>query len=142
MKIEPDGLEMRFSLRGLLIVLTGVSVCSALLFSVPDSIGLLLLVFLAVAVPAALTAGAVYRRAAWRAFCIGGLFPSGLLLYVTGWMFGLSIIETPGLIRSVSEWREFSDVVGVQFRVYSASAGLMIALLGTLVVIVRRIATR
>ncbi|HIF33378.1 MAG TPA: hypothetical protein EYQ75_17385 [Planctomycetaceae bacterium] len=58
MKIEPDGLEMRFSLRGLLIVLTGVSVCSALLFSVPDSIGLLLLVFLAVAVPAALTAGA------------------------------------------------------------------------------------
>ncbi|MFP6677100.1 MAG: hypothetical protein VB878_18595 [Pirellulaceae bacterium] len=142
MKIEPDGLEMRFSLRGLLIVLTGVSVCSALLFSVPDSIGLLLLVFLAVAVPAALTAGAVYRRGAWRAFCIGGLFPSGLLLYVTGWMFGLSIIETPGLIRSVSEWREFSDVVGVQFRVYSASAWLMIALLGTLVVIVRRIATR
>jgi hypothetical protein len=57
-------------------------------------------------------------------------------------MFGLSIIETPGLIRSVSEWREFSDVVGVQFRVYSASAWLMIALLGTLVVIVRRIATR
>jgi len=97
MKIEPDGLEMRFSLRGLLIVLTGVSVCSALLFSVPDSIGLLLLIFLAVAVPAALTAGAVYRR--------GGL-------------------------------------VGVQFRVYSASAWLMIALLGGLVVIVRRIATR
>ena len=142
MNTEPERFDMRFSLRAILVVFVCLAVGFALLFSTPNFIALPLLILVAVALPATLAAGTVYMRGTWRAFCIGGLFPSGLMLYITGWMLSLSIFEGPGRIRSVPAWVEYCDEVTLQYRVYAGSSWAMIVLIGSVVILVRHFAHR
>ena len=137
MATESERINMRFSLRTILISLLVFAIGCALLFSTPSYIAVPALIFLSVALPAGLAAGVVYTRDAWRAFCIGGLFPSGLLLYSTGWLLGLSVLEAPGSIRNISDWTKFSDQIGQLYRFYSGSIWVMIVLIGAMVVLVR-----
>jgi hypothetical protein len=135
-------LHLRFSLRTLLVLFLGLSIGCALLFPTPVPIAIPLLVLLTVTLPAVLTAGTIYTRGNLRAFCVGGLFPSGLALYTTGWLFGLSLLEGPGRVNDPSEWISFFDDVGPQYRVYSACSWVMIALVGAIVVFVRYLALK
>jgi hypothetical protein len=110
---ESGRLDMRFSLRAILVVFVCLAVGFTLLFSTTNYIALPLLILLAVALPATLAAGTVYTRGTWQAFCIGGLFPSGLMLYITGWMLGLSIFEcTLGdyTARAIRSWKSVDNL--------------------------------
>ena len=137
MATDPERIDVRFSLRALLVIFLCLAVGCALLFSTPNYIAVAALIFLNVALPAGLTMGAIYTRNTWRAFCIGGLFPSGLMLYTTGWVLGLSLFEGPGRIRSIPEWAQFSDAIAVQYRIYVACSWVMTVLIGTMAVLIR-----
>jgi hypothetical protein len=133
-----ERLRVRFGVRAVLIVVLCLAGGCALLFSTPAPVAVPLLVLSSVALPALLAAGTIYTRGNSRAFCIGGLFPSGLLLYITGWVFGLFVLyDEPGELRNLSEWAEFFETIGTQYRTYAASTWVMTLLIGTIVVLVR-----
>ena len=133
---------MRFSLRTLLIALTCCAVGCALLFAAPSYVAVPALIFLNVAVPAVLTAGVVYGCGTWRAFCIGGLFPSSLTLYTIGWMLGLSFFEGPGDVYSPDSWRDFAEDISATCRIYAGVSWAMTIVVGLIVVLVRKMAIR
>jgi hypothetical protein len=57
---------------------------------------------------------------------------------MTGWVFGLFLLyDEPGELRNLSEWTEFFEAIGTQYRTYAASTWVMTLLIGTIVVLVR-----
>ncbi|MBC8356617.1 MAG: hypothetical protein H8E66_31970 [Planctomycetes bacterium] len=62
---------MRFSLRALLVVILGISVLCALLFSVPDRFALFILLMISLHATVAMVLGIVYFDREVRAFCVG-----------------------------------------------------------------------
>jgi hypothetical protein len=136
---DPEQHSLQFSIRTLLIISFCLAISFALLFSIPNYIAVAAIITLNIALPASLTTGAVYTRNTWRAFCIGGLFPSGLVLYVTGWMLSLSLFDGPGTIRNLANWVEFSDAIAGQYKVYSGCSWVMTVLIGSTAVLIRYI---
>lgn len=133
MNVAPEGLRVRFSLRMVFLAVVAVAVGCALLFSTPNYIAVPALFFVVVALPAVLTAGVIFGRRGTRAFCIGALFPTGLVLYATGWLLGLSLIESPIQLEDASAWMEFVEEVDFSLRLYAAGSWCMALLIGALV---------
>ena len=132
-------MAMQFGLKTTFAILIGFSVCCALLFAVPSYVAVSAIIFLAIVLPAGLTAGVIYTQRDLRAFCIGGLFPAVFMLYLTGWLLA-SESGVRWHVRSVLGWVEFCDVMGVTFRVFGAVTWTLVVIVGTVVVTIRRLA--
>ena len=128
---------MRFRLRTVFVIVVCVAIGCALLFTTPSYITVPSLIFLTVAIPAGLTAGTIYTRGFLRAFCIGGLFPSILMLYMMGWMFAYKQSDETDRFTSIASWTELCEDIDLTFRVYGAATWAMIVVVGIVVVAVR-----
>jgi len=139
----PRAEPVQFTLAALMLLTLVVAVALALLVGVPSVVAVPIMLFLAAAVPAVLTAGVVYGRGYLRAFCIGALFPTGLLLYTTGWLFGLVLVQggPPRLneLETLAQWVEFFEEIGPSYRAYAAAAWASSLLAGSLCVLARRV---
>jgi hypothetical protein len=81
---------MRFSLRGLLILVGGLSVYCALVFTAPVVLSILGLTMMSLFVPPVIVGGIIYGRGAWRAFWIG-CAASGFIPFFVAAYLGLSM---------------------------------------------------
>jgi hypothetical protein len=70
----------QFTLGSLLIVSTVFAVLCSLIFSGYAWVCLLTMTFLGVLAPMVLTVGLIYGRGKTRTFCIGALFPAGVVM--------------------------------------------------------------
>ena len=66
---------MQFSLLGMMVLTTVLAVVCAVAFSLPSSVGAILVVLLQPCLIAGLIVGAFYGQDDLRAFCLGGLVP-------------------------------------------------------------------
>ena len=105
----------------------------------PHYVAVPVTIALSVGFPAVLTISAMYGDRVVRAFCIGALFPTGLLLYVTGWLFGLALIEGPiaGELDDILQWLEFFESLDVTYRVYAGSTWILSFVVGVACVLTR-----
>jgi hypothetical protein len=126
-------------MQTLLVVTIATALGLTVVFSLPSTVAVPVMICLTVAIPALLTAVLVYGSGYERTFCIGALFPTCLLLYVTGWLFGLALLEPPGVgdLDDFDEWLQLFDEIGSPYRVYAGFAWLMGVIVGTLTVCVR-----
>jgi len=142
----PDGPDdrLQFSLRTLLLLTMAVACALALLVGTPSAIAVPCIFCLAVAVPAILTVCIIYGHGNTRVFCIGALFPTGLLLYATVWFLGLAIVKPPGFpgFRNLAGWLEFFDITGAPYRVFAGSSWTLSIVVGLLCVGAKRVVTR
>jgi len=133
---------MRFSLRSVFAVSVLLAFVCTLLFSTPSAFTVSLILFLSIAVPAALSAGTIYTRGYSRAFCIGGLFPSGILFFTTGQLFINWFARGKGFYLSVPGWLHFCETIETSYRVYAAVSWAMIPIVGIVVIAVRYFALK
>jgi hypothetical protein len=133
MNATREEFRVRFSLRIVFLGVVAAAVGCALLFSTPNYIAVPALLFVVVVLPALLTAGVIFGGRGLRAFCIGALFPTGLMLYATGWLLGLSLIEGPTRLDDPSDWMDFVERVDFPLRLYAAGSWVMALLIGALV---------
>jgi hypothetical protein len=131
----------QFGLRALLGMTIATAVALTILFSLPDEYAVPVLVFLVIAVPAMLTVTAVYGSGYQRAFCIGALFPTGVVLYGTAWMlisflFLLRGPRGPGALDG-EFWMEFVQYLATPYRAYVGAAWVLAVVLGSLAVMIR-----
>jgi hypothetical protein len=133
------GQPWQYSLKTLFLITLGLAVALAVVVSFPNGIAVPLLICLAIAIPAFLTVVAIYGSGYQRTFSIGALFPTCTLLYATGWLMGLTLIEGPGpsTFDSLGDWLELFDEVGGPYRVYTGSAWLLAVAVGWMAVGVR-----
>ena len=75
------GGPLRFSLLTIFIVMTALAIFLAGLFGLPEWLVPLTAVFFALSAPMVLTIVLIYGRGDSRTFCIGALFPAGVLLF-------------------------------------------------------------
>ncbi len=81
---------MQFSLRTLFIVTTGLAVTTSGVFAGPTWVSVVTAMVFTAAATIALTVVLIYGRGYQRTFCIGALFPSGLVTYqATGSLLAL-----------------------------------------------------
>ncbi len=132
------GRPWQYSLKTLFLITLGLAVALAVVVSFPNAIAVPVLICLAIAIPAFLTVVAIYGSRYQRTFAIGALFPTCTLLYTTGWLMGLTLIEGPRPpIDSLEDWLEFFDEVGGAYRVYAGCAWLLAVAVGWMAVAVR-----
>ena len=132
--------QFQFTLTSLLLFTLAVASALTLLVVVPVVIAVPVIIFLSMAVPAVLTVGLVYGESSVRTFCIGALFPTGVLLYATGWILGLSTLEPPSTsdLESFSQWVEFFEEIAAPYRVYAGSSWVSSIVIGLICVGARR----
>ena len=130
----------QYSMKTLLLVTAGTAMALAILVSFPDPIAVPVLICLTITIPAILCVVAIYGSGYQRTFCIGALFPTGTMLYATGWLMGLSLIEAPSVsdLNTLKQWLAFFDEVGVPYRVYVGAAWLLAMVIGAMAVVLRR----
>ncbi len=81
---SPSPGRLQFSLRTMLIIMTGFAATLSGVFAGPDWMRMITAVFFTTAVTIVLVVVLVYGRGYQRTFCIGALFPSGLVTYQIG----------------------------------------------------------
>lgn len=94
---------MRYSLRGLFIVVTLAAVLCAVLFALPDGIGLIVLGLSTLSVTPACIAGVVYGRGKIRAFAIGCL--------TTGWWISFATFYYGIIVMFEGDWQELFSAI-------------------------------
>ena len=120
----------QFSIKTLLVLTASVAFLSMTLFVVRDDIGGPLMILFTVLYPALLVIITIYGKTPLRAFSIGALFPSGLLLYVTGWHFAYLLIEhSQRRGRELLEYLHRAGYVDT-LRVYIAGAFVLSLVVG------------
>lgn len=129
----------QFSILTLLLFTFAFACAMAVLFVLPPYLAVPVIIALATGFPAVLTVSAVYGDGVVRAFCIGALFPTGLLLYATGWMFGLALIGGPmaGELEDLAQWLQFFESMDPKYRVYAGSTWILSFLVGVACVLTR-----
>lgn len=137
-------MPIRFGLGTLLVFTVIVSAALAVLVVLPEFISVPVTICLAVVVPAVVLTVAIYGRGYFRTFCMGALFPMGLLLYTTGWVLGLSLVNPPGVgdLDSLASWLKFFDKFGGPYRIYTGCSWILAVLVGMACVVVRRLLNR
>ncbi len=90
---SPRPVRWQFGLRTMFVVTALVAFCCATLFTLPNTVAVLLLA-LAVVLPALLTTFLVYGGGYLRTFCIGALFPAGVALYPSAWFLAYLLMAT------------------------------------------------
>ncbi len=134
------GRPWQFSIKALMVVTAGTAVALTIVVSLPNVIAVPIMFCMTIVIPALLTVVVVHGPGYRRTFCIGALFPAGLALYVTGWLFGLVLMEggRMGSLDNPGKWLKFFEGIGSTYRVYAASAWLLAVVVGMLAVGVRR----
>jgi hypothetical protein len=100
---------LQFSLRTLLIAMTGLAVFLSGLFAGPSWMSLITVGVVLMTVSICLTVGVGYGRGYVRTFCIGALFPSGSILTWTSLFgfpisfYGLSVCEGAVIFAAPSD---------------------------------------
>jgi len=124
---EPWRSPFQFSLRTLLIGVTAVAILCSLLVASPPWVRALTTLFLAVAVPAALTTMVIHSRGYTRTFAIGALFPAIVPVY------------SFALLRGSTTERVFSDSpeAGIELAITIAVALVFIVAVGLVAMGVR-----
>ncbi len=89
---------MRFTLRGLFIVVTLAAVLCAVLFALPSGISLIVLGLSTLSITPACIAGVVYGRGKIRAFAIGCL--------TTGWWISFATFYYGIVVMFEGDWKE------------------------------------
>jgi lysylphosphatidylglycerol synthetase-like protein (DUF2156 family) len=137
---SPLRAELQFGLFGLMSLTVAAAVFCALLFAVPNLVAVPCLIFLAAALPAALTVLVIHTRGYGRTFCIGALFPAGLFLYATGWLLGYVAIDVQSVSESFQKWIDFCDEAALGLKSYAGVAWLFSGLSGVVALLVRLVA--
>ncbi len=91
---------VRFSLMGMMVVMSVLAVICAVVFALPPSVGAILCIFLQPCLLAACVIGAFYARDDLRAFCVGALVP-----------FAQSVLPGGG---GMSNWSNYLTVMLTQ----------------------------
>jgi hypothetical protein len=135
----PPGRPWQYSLKTLFLITLGLALALAVVVSFPSALAVPVLICLAIALPAFLTAVALYGSGYQRAFAVGALFPTCTVLYATGWLMGLTLVNSPGPspLADLEEWLEFFEGVGPAYRVYAGAAWLLAVAVGWMAVGVR-----
>ena len=79
-----------YSLRSMFVVTTAAAVAISLLVAAPGWLMMLVFMFLGVAIPVAVTIGAIYGRGAIGTFCMGAWLPASLLPTLTPKLWKMS----------------------------------------------------
>lgn len=132
MQRQPEDLRVRFGLRSIFVTLTGLAIAYALLFSTPPFVALPCLLALSIMLPALLTAGLIYGNGPSRAFCIGGLFPGGMMLVITVFTLWAGVM---GGYRPLSN--PTADLADM-FRILSVISWTLIIFVGACTVVIRQ----
>ena len=83
-RVAPDRTPFQFTLRTLMIIITVAAVIFSGLFAGPDWLSAITAALFVLAIPLVLTVVLVYGRGYGRTFCIGALFPTGVLFVIQG----------------------------------------------------------
>jgi hypothetical protein len=130
--------RLQFSIRTLLWVTLATAIALAILVSSPSVVAVPVMMCLTIAIPAILTVVVIYGSGYQRTFCVGALFPTGIALYATGWLLGLSLFEPPSIdLDSLDGWLDFFDGIGSAYRAYTGCAWLLAIAVGSIAVAVR-----
>ena len=125
------GGPFQYSLRTMFIVMTVLAVALSGIFAGPEWLSMLTALFLALATPIVLTIALIYGGGYLRTFCIGALFPAGLILFSLG----------PGLSYPFFGMGRFGGSpggeVGLYVAIFVLVAGIVIVVLGLLAIGVR-----
>jgi hypothetical protein len=85
--------RLQFSLRQLLVVMLALSIVLAIVFAFPDWVASAIYLVATVLVLPALATAVVYGRGDVRAFCIGALFPTGVLALIQSFGIGVFVLQ-------------------------------------------------
>ncbi len=121
----------QFSLAGILIICTILAVCLSAVTSGPPWVVSLTMFLLSLAVPMSLTVTLVYGRGYLRTFCIGALFPCGVML-----------MGTLSFSSILFMWSDFGGRpsrrdTGMEFLIGILICGVVIVAFGLLAMLIR-----
>jgi hypothetical protein len=109
---------VQFSLPAKLALTAMAGVAAAVLFAVPKYYAFPIIIFLTIALPPLLATVLVYGNRWQRSFCLGAIFPAGIMLWCTlstfVWYFDVHF-ET---------WAEFYESLVYQYSLYRVYAGV------------------
>ena len=124
---ETPSRSLQFRISTMLWLTLVVALACSLFFSIPAVAGLPLLLAFSMVLPAVLATIAIYGRGYQRTFCIGAMFPAGVLLFTLGFLHIL-ILDGPasGFIRFTDDarWLGLRVIVGGSWGL-SLLAGLI-----------------
>ena len=115
---EADRGRFQFSLRTMLVLTALVAMVCAVLFSVPDYVAAPVIIVLTIVLPALLTATLVYGNSWQRSFCLGAMFPAGMMFFYT------LIVVLYYLDYELDGPGEFCETVSLTYHSYRAFAGV------------------
>jgi len=130
----------QFGLQAMLGMTAVVAVVCTLFFSMPPEIATPVMIVIMVTLPAVLTTVLVYGRGYQRTFCLGAIFPAGIMLLCTSLM--LMIHSISAYQNSVATWQEFSERIGPYYKPYVALTFGTALAVGAICVVVRWIVDR
>jgi hypothetical protein len=78
---QTGGTPFQYSLRTMFILMTALAIVLSGIFAGPDWLSVMVGWLLGILAPMALTVGITYGRGYLRTFCIGGLFPAGVVFF-------------------------------------------------------------
>jgi hypothetical protein len=139
---EPEQFEFQFGLSTLLIVMVLVAVACSLFFQIPPIYATFALIAISLALPAVLCTVLVYGRGYRRTFCLGALFPSGVMLVCTSLMVMIHAISAYQNDISLSKLNEFAEKVAPYYLPFVATAWIAGIQIGMLCVLVRLLVER
>ena len=128
---------VQFSLRSMFLLTAVVAVACSVLFVLPLIVAVPVLLLLVIAVPAVLTTKVVYGTGYQRTFCIGALFPAGVVLFATAWFPGLWLANVPPTPRSLSDFADWTGKIGDYYRCLVGMSWVLSVVVGSLCVAVR-----
>jgi hypothetical protein len=106
-KTQAGGAPLQYSLRTMFVVMTVLAVALSGIYAGPSWVSMLTGLALSLLAPMVLTIGIIYGRGYGRTFCIGGLFPAGLI-------FIALIPESINFVPRVIGWERY-------YRTYPSS---------------------
>jgi hypothetical protein len=137
---EPERFVFQFGLSTMLILTVLVAVSCSLFFSMPNKPGTIALMVITLALPAVFATVLIYGRGYRRTFCLGALFPSGVMMVCTSLMVMIHAISA--YQNTVDTWTQFADKVGPYYRPFVGLAWVSSILIGLLCVLIRLLTER
>ena len=120
-------------------VVLGLSVAFAVIIAIPDAVAVSIIALFSIALPVLLLSGIIYREGSWRAFCIGGLFPALLFLFMLSLWF--VFFGSPGINRNAPSYALFLSLAA-DIRMCAGGCWILVLLMGALTVVVRSFSVR
>jgi hypothetical protein len=137
---EPERFAFQFGLSTLLMLTVLVAVSCSLFFSMPNKPATIVLILISLALPAVFATVLIYGQGYRRTFCLGALFPSGVMMVCSSLMIMIHAISA--YQNNVDIWVQFADKVGPYYRPFVGTAWVASILIGLLCVLVRLLTER